>query len=296
MEKLKQLLVRLLFPGTAAVVLSVPVAVALLAYTFLVAGEDSPIAYPSYLFSAYSLTIVCASAGTLCRAGRRWAMQNRYVRRYLQDIPFKTNLSLHLSLAVNLLYAGMNAVSGVLYRSVWFGTLAAYYLFLAVMRFLLVRCAHRHGFGEDRAAEWRRFRLCGVMLVLMNVALAGVVVLVVHQNGSFHYAGYLIYAMALYTFYITIMAAVNLARYRKYKSPAMSAAKAINLAAALVSMLSLETAMLAQFGGGEDFRQLMTGATGGGVCVIVVGMGVYMTVHATRQLQSGQQYRTDRQV
>ena len=38
MEKLKKLLVRLLFPGTAVVVLSVPVAAALLAYTFLVAG------------------------------------------------------------------------------------------------------------------------------------------------------------------------------------------------------------------------------------------------------------------
>ena len=72
---------------------------------------------------------------------------------------------------------------------------------------------------RDRAAEWRRYRLCGVMLVLMNVALAGVVVLVVHQNGSFHYAGYLIYAMALYTFYITIMAVVNLVRYRKYQQP-----------------------------------------------------------------------------
>ena len=90
MEKLKQLLDRLLFPETAVVVLSVPVAAALLVYTFLVAGEDSPIAYLSYLVSAYSLTIVCASAATLCRAGRRWAMQNRYVQRYLQDIPFKT--------------------------------------------------------------------------------------------------------------------------------------------------------------------------------------------------------------
>lgn len=38
MEKLKKLLDRLLFPGTAVVVLSVPVAAALLAYTFLVAG------------------------------------------------------------------------------------------------------------------------------------------------------------------------------------------------------------------------------------------------------------------
>ena len=111
MEKLKKLLDRLLFPGTAVVVLSVPVAAALLAYTFLVAGEDSPIAHPSYVFSAYSLMIVCASAVPLFQAGKQWAMQNRYVRRYLKDIPFKTSLSLHLSLAVNLLYAGMNGFS-----------------------------------------------------------------------------------------------------------------------------------------------------------------------------------------
>lgn len=74
-------------------------------------------------------------------------------------------------------------------------------------------------------------------------------------------------------------------RYRKYQSPAMSAAKAINLAAALVSMLSLETAMLAQFGGGETFPPTDDRVDpGGSVCVIVVGMGVYMTVHATKQL------------
>ena len=212
MEKLKKLLDRLLFPGAAVVVLSVPVAAALLAYTFLVAGEDSPIAYPSYVFSAYSLVIVCASAVPLFQAGKQWAMQNRYVRRYIKDIPFKTSLSLHLSLAVNLLYAGMNGFSGFFYRSVWFATLAVYYLFLAVMRFLLVRHAHRHHFGKDKAAEWKRFRLCGIILVMMNVALAGVVILVVHQNGSFHYAGSLIYAMALYTFYVTIMAVVNLVR------------------------------------------------------------------------------------
>ena len=35
--------------------------------------------------------------------------------------------------------------------------------------------------------------------------------------------------------------------YRKYHSPVISAARKVSLAAALVSMLSLETAMLSQF-------------------------------------------------
>ena len=63
MEKLKKLLDRLLFPGTAVVVLSVPVAAALLAYTFLAGGEDSPLADPCYVLSADSLLVGCASAG-----------------------------------------------------------------------------------------------------------------------------------------------------------------------------------------------------------------------------------------
>lgn len=48
---------------------------------------------------------------------------------------------------------------------------------------------------------------------------------------------------------------IDLVKYRKYKYPVLSAAKAIRFAAALVSLLSLETAMLAQFGDDESFRR-----------------------------------------
>ena len=103
----------------------------------------------------------------------------------------------------------------------------------------------------------------------------------------------LIYAMAAYTFYITVTAVVNLVKYRKHGSPVLSAAKMIDLVAAMVSMLSLTTAMLAQFGTEDSpaFRQMMTGATGGGVCAVVLGMAVFMIVGATKRLKS---YKTER--
>ena len=87
------------------------------------------------------------------------------------------------------------------------------------MRVTLVRYSYRSGFGQNQAAEWRRYRLCGIVLTLMNMSLAGVVILVISQNRGFHYGGYLIYIMAMYAFYVTIMAVVNLVRYRKYRSP-----------------------------------------------------------------------------
>ena len=121
----------------------------------------------------------------------------------------------------------------------------------------------------------------------MNQALTGIVIFMVHHDRGFTYAGLSVYAMAAYTFYITIAAAVQLVRYRRRGSPILSAMKVINLTAALVSMLSLETAIIAQFGGNQqEFRRIMTSLTGGAVCVAVLSMAVCMIVRANRALRA----------
>ena len=93
--------------------------------------------------------------------------------------------------------------------------------------------------------------------------------------------------MAVYAFYKIIAAGRDIVRFRHTNSPVISAAKAVNLAAALASMLSLETAMLSQFGGGsgEGFRAAMTGATGAVVCAIILGIAVFMICRATKMIQ-----------
>lgn len=289
MERFKRILHKLLLPGIAVVLISVPVAAALLVYTFLFGDQDSALAYVSYVLSAYSLTIVCAYIAKAPKGNVKGVLhRNPYVHRYLTDLPFKTHVSLYLSLGVNLLFVAMKLFFGVYYRSVWFGTLAVYYILLAVMRFLLLRHVNQNRIGTDVYSELKRYRLCGIILLLMNSALSGVVILVVQKNEGFHYAGYLIYVVAMYAFYNFITAVRDVVKYRKYNSPVMSAAKAIKLATALVSMLSLETAMLMQFNIEEDaeaFRQVMTGTTGGCACVIVVAMAVIMIVKSTKQLR-----------
>lgn len=287
MERLIRIVKKLLFPGMAMVIVSVPVSAALLGYVFLGGKEDTPLAYASYAISAYGLTIVCAAFTRF--PGKRLGdvlHRNRYIHRYLTDVSFKTHVSLYLSLGINLLFAAIKLFFGIVYRSVWFGTLAVYYMMLAVMRFLLLRHVNRKGIGREYVSELRRYRLCGVILMLMNIALLGVVILVVLDNRGFSYGGYLIYVVAMYAFYNVITAVWDLIRYRRYQSPVMSASKAIKLAAALVSMLSLETAMLAQFGqeSGEEFRLVMTGLTGGGVCLLVLAISFVMICQSTKQL------------
>ncbi len=288
MERLKKILSKLLFPPIWLVILNIPIAAALLVYTFAYQHEEEPFAYASYFLSAYVLTIVCARIPKLIKSGFAVAHQNRYMNRYLTDVFFRMHVSLYLSLGINLLYAAMKLFFGVYYRSVWFGTLAVYYFLLAVMRFLLLRHVNRNPIGKAFVSEMKRYRLCGVILVLMNIALSGVVVLVVYQNKGFEYAGYLIYIMAMYAFYAIITAVMDVIKYRKYRSPVMSAAKAIKLAAALVSMLSLETAMLAQFDNQSNpvfFRRIMVASTGGAVCLLILAMAVFMIFRSTKELK-----------
>lgn len=251
--------------------------------------------YASYHASAYALVVTITGLGHIKPAlnrvksfvSRHPLMQKlrstALGEKLLTDIRFRAGISLYQGFFINLLYIVMKLVSGIVYRSTWFIALAVYYSLLAVMRFLLVR----HVSVQDEASELRRYRLCGFMLLFMNQALAALVNFMVHQNKGFDYPGVLIYAMAFYAFYAVITSIVNVVKTRRQKSPILSAAKVINLVAAMVSILSLETAMLAQFGGDDDplFRKYMTAATGGVVCTIVILMAAYMIWRANKKLK-----------
>lgn len=284
----RRIALRILRPGPAVTAVSVVAGTALLVLAFTVFGDGHPLSIVAYLVSAYALVVVCAGIVPLVRRGNDRLRRNAYVRRFQDDLPFKLRLSLLGSLAINLLYSATNALSGFYYHSVWFGTLAAYYILLSVMRFSLVRYARLHGFGRNLDAELCRYRLCGIVLLAMNMVLIGLVVLVLSKNEGFEYAGTLIYVMALYAFYSTIAAVVNVVRYRRLDSPAIAAAGHVNLVSALVSMLSLEIAMLGQFGSERDdpyFRPLMIALSGAAICLTVTALGVYMIVRATRRLR-----------
>ena len=151
-DALKRALRRLLYPGAAAVLLCAAAAAALLVYVFTAGEKDGPLAYASYLFSAYALAAVCANAVALVRRCRERVLRIPLVQRYLDEPGFRVNSALHVSLGLNALYSALNAVYGLAYHSYWYGTLAAYYTSLALLRFLLLRFARRRGAGVTRRA------------------------------------------------------------------------------------------------------------------------------------------------
>lgn len=211
----------------------------------------------------------------------------RLGKQYRTDAVYRTRISLNMSLFANLMYVGLNAAYFIIDGSAWFAVLAVYYIILSVMRFLLVRYIRKTEIGKNRVGELKRAVVCSHILLSLNFALSGAVLMMLYRGKGFEYRGLLIYAAATYTFYITVHAIVSLVRYRRYNSPVITTSKIIALSSALVSMLSLETAMLSQFGTGmaEDTKRLFIVLTGAGVSVAVVAMSVYMTVRSAKEIK-----------
>ncbi|MCM1055449.1 MAG: hypothetical protein NC394_08010 [Bacteroides sp.] len=296
MERLKRLIKRIFCLPPLPTVLA-----AILGFGFVLAAavldvQNRAVAIASYTASAYALVVSLTGLKYIKTAAEK---VKQYIlgsspmkklqasavgEKFLKDIRFRTGISLYKGFFINLLYIVIKMFSGIYYRSAWFIALAVYYSLLAAMRLMLIRRVNT----SDKVTELKRYRLCGLMLLLMNQALAGIVIFMVHRSKGFDYPGILIYAMAMYSFYAVITAVVKVVKTRRHDSPILSAAKAIDLVAAMVSLLSLETAMLARFGENDNpyFRRAMTGATGGAVCTVVVAMAVFMTVKANRQLKN----------
>lgn len=288
----KKLFKKLLFPPVWLMIIFTVISTAALIFIFLKGLEESAVAYVSYVIAFYTLSVVCIFFSMVLPKRFKEIKQKVYAspigRRYMTDAVFRTHISLYTSFGINLLYVGINALSFILYRSVWFTVLAFYYAILAVMRFLLVRYVRKVGIGKNRLGELKRAILCSSILLSLNFALSGAVLMMLYQNKGYNYHGVLIYIMAGYAFYITTHAIVDLIKYRKHGSPVMTTTKIIALSAALVSMLNLETAMFSQFGADMDPQNkwLMIALTGAGVSISVVTMSVCMIVKSLREIKA----------
>lgn len=288
MEKFKKFLWALLFPPMPVVLMLAPVAAVLLIYAFVASGAHPIIVYGSYGLSFYALTILCAGMPRILKSIRKFRQENRFMIRYESDLRFRANVSLLSSLVINLAYAVFQLCLGIYHGSVWFYAFAVYYALLGAMRYFLSKQTRRKAPGEDYFLELLLYRFCGILLVVMNLALGVIVFYIVHQGRTFRHHEITTISMAAYTFTSMTLAIINVIQYRKYHSPALSASKAISLAAASVSMLTLETAMLTTFGGQQDlrFRQTMTACTGAAVCILVLSMAVYMIHHSTKEIKA----------
>lgn len=285
----KKIGMALLFPHIAIMLILTPLATVFLVGSMVFLGTESPIAIASYVLAAYTLTIWCCRIPKIIEFCKTFKNENKYARKWLDDTVLRVRTTLYGSFLWNSLYGIFQIWLGFYHGTFWFGSLGAYYICLAMMRFFLARHTRRFAPGERMVTELKKYRACGIVFLVMNLALALIIFFMVYWSRTFRHHMITAIAMAAYTFASLTMAIINVIKYRKYNSPVFSASKIISLAAALVSMLTLESTMLTAFGEGTmtvTEQKLMLGATGGVISLLIVMAAIHMIVEATRKLKA----------
>ena len=291
MKKPEGFIWKLLFLPLWLIIILVIMSAVGLVFVFVSGLEAHPISYLIYALSFYTLSVTVLFCITdlpgYIRGAKELILSFDFGRRFINDSDFRFRVSLYLSLGINLAYAIFNCVLGALYVTNWFYLLASFYAIVGVMRFLLVSYFRHNELGCDIPREWRRVRVCGVILAFVNLLLSAVVLMMVFFDRGFVYRDIFIYVMALFTFYSATSAIIGVIRNRKGNSPVMTFAQYISLVTALVSMLTLEGAMLGTFGTDmpKDTQKLFVILTGAGIAVAVFALSIYTVVHSTLELK-----------
>ena len=247
-----------------------------------------------YILAAVSLVAACMCIYRDLRKGiieRLLLMIKRtsYGARFLEDYTFRTILTTLPTFLINVVYTVYNGVIGIANQSAWFITMAAYYSLLGIMRYCAVNTERKISRMTDpkliRKKELSVIRTDGILLLLLNLALSGVVLLTIAKGTAKTYSEIMVISIAAYTFYKITMAVINMVKVRKMQSPILITIRNIGVADALVSMLTLQTTMLASF---QDTSSIdanrMNGITGLAVCILIALLGASMIYYASKRI------------
>ena len=275
MKGLKALFTRILFPSGVLLAFLVPFSAGGLLYAVF-DGMRFPVFPLACAVTAYTLVTLIARIPILVRFIISVQKNNHFVHKFTTDPFLRIRFSLPMSIIFDILYALVQLVHAIINMSLWFYGLVGYYIGLAVIRMFLLREFKPVIYPTKTKGQIRHF--VGISLLLMNIALSVMVIYIVKFDRGFTTGWLFSLIIVSYTIGALITATVGCIKYRNLNSPALSISKVVNLVAAAVSVLVLETTLFDTFGGPGELRRTITAVTGGVVCFLTLVLALYLTI------------------
>lgn len=244
---------------------------------------------PSYFvfaLSAYSMAALCIKLPSALRDGRQWLAQHPKVTSLLGNEELKFGLSLYFAQFLNFAYGIFKIAFGLVYGSAWIGCDGIYNMAQALIQ--LFQILRRKKAGTLRQ-QWKSYRFCGVLILLMHLTLTGIVFQMVNWNRAEEKGEIMVIATAAFAFYKFISSFVDIVKDRKHTHPVDSSVRMLELSQAFFAIFSLQASMIHTFGTGESWEHLLNTITGCGVCMLVVSIGIYMIRRGNREIRKMQE-------
>jgi len=243
-------------------------------------------AYVLYGISAYSLVALCIHIPGAVRREESWRQQHPKVDAFLKNEELHFKLELYRQQIINFGYGIYKIASGIVIGSAWIGADGIYNFAQALIQLFQILRRKKPGTIQQ---QWKSYRFCGVLILLMHLTLIGLVFQMVNWNRVEESGEIMIIATAAFAFYKFISAFLDLARDRKHTRPVDSSVRMLELSQAIFAIFSLQAGMLRTFGTGESWEHWLNFGVGCVVCMLTVAMGIYMIRRANREMKQLQE-------
>ncbi len=217
-----------------------------------------------------------------------WMEKHEFTYLLLRNFGFRTVIFAIGSFLMSLLFSGFNAYMGIRSRSIWYGALAGFYISLAFLRGGVLSY-HKSRIGKkmqnDEYVKAKVYRNSGIITLILNIALSSAIAQMIFSDAHFTYMGWTIFAYAAYAFYKITISIIALVKAHKQTDLTVRAIRNINLVDALVSILALQTALLAMFSEDGINISLFNTLTGVAVSALSISIGIYMIASANKKMK-----------
>lgn len=241
----------------------------------------------SFALFAYTVIVSITSFKRIKRKILLFIDRNALLKKFFKNYEFRTLFFSLGSFFFNVGYTLFLCVMGIMSKSTWYGVLAVYYVLLTATRGGLLLDDHKNerNYKND---YWRlqeekvgSYRYCGIMLVILTLALSVSIVQMVAEDTWLKVPPELFFGFTAFAVFRIAMAVYNFIKATKYDDLIVRAARSINLTTALVSVLTFQTAFFAAYP--PNFNPTYLNAlTGTVICLAVVALGIYMILFSAR--------------
>lgn len=167
------------------------------------------------------------------------------VKKIIKDKDTREKAILYVSTVVNYFFVVFQLYGGIRYKSVWFAVLGVYYAIITSVS-LYIGLSHKK---QGREA-WGVFKVSGWVLALANLALVTMISVMIAAPGVAirNYSPVMAAGAIIWTFCLLISAVMGIVKHWKEKNVIALAENNVQLIGAVVSVLMLQTAMIASYG------------------------------------------------
>ena len=190
-----------------------------------------------------------------------------YLMLCFSDSELRFNLGVLLGMILNILYITFNFVLGILYGNVWLITVAAYYMLIVVLRYMLI-----NEVAEDKYTS----RLVSMLLSFVAIPMTGIIVYTVLTD----YQGLMprrVFPILVFYAVISLVRAVFALFVSREERRHRRSMHLVRLSLAFLSLFNFQVAYLGYLPIENTDKIIINFTTGAAVTISVLALSVYLS-------------------